>query len=342
MTRKPLDFMSSPLNAPEAPPQRRSGFLALTFTLVYLVIFTVFVVLATRRGLFNGGDRGHLDPSLLVEGLDLVVITGVAFFLTVYWLLRRLERQDAEIARHQEAMMGSERAAMAGIFAASIAHDINNVLVILNADVDALRDKHALSPEQEELARHIRKAVDRINALARRLSEIEKEGSLGEAGPVQIGDVIRETLELVGQHALVKSCTLETHPAPGPITLQANSALLARAIMNLVLNAAQATGPGGRIEVRARSEAGNAVIEVHDDGPGLPAENRERAFEPFVTSRAGGTGLGLLTVKVCARQHRGRVEIHDSPLGGACFRMTLSLAAADATQPRGVSSLTPA
>jgi two-component system NtrC family sensor kinase len=97
-------------------------------------------------------------------------------------------------------------------------------------------------------------------------------------------------------------------------------------LINLVLNAAEATGPGGRIDVRLTGDGAEARLEVHDDGPGIPEERRPGIFEAFETTKPDGTGLGLFSVQHIAEVHGGRAEALASELGGACFRVSLPVA----------------
>jgi signal transduction histidine kinase len=94
-------------------------------------------------------------------------------------------------------------------------------------------------------------------------------------------------------------------------------------LLNLILNAADATRGRGRIDVYSRREDESVVLEVHDDGPGVPPDLREKVFTAFFSSKAHGTGLGLLSVKVTVEAHGGTVEVGDSDLGGARLKVTL-------------------
>jgi two-component system OmpR family sensor kinase len=103
-------------------------------------------------------------------------------------------------------------------------------------------------------------------------------------------------------------------------------------ILNLLDNAARHTPPGSRIELRLRAEGDRAVVEVADDGPGVPVGRREEIFERFVrgdgradTAVSGGSGLGLAIVSAVARSHGGSAEVGESELGGALFRVSLPL-----------------
>jgi len=114
---------------------------------------------------------------------------------------------------------------------------------------------------------------------------------------------------------------------------------LHRLVLNLLDNAVRYTPPGSSIELRVRSEGGDAVVEVADDGPGVAAELRDQIFERFVrgdgpadTATTGGSGLGLAIVSAVAKSHGGRAEVTDSERGGALFRIRLPLRAAKSEQ----------
>jgi signal transduction histidine kinase len=98
-------------------------------------------------------------------------------------------------------------------------------------------------------------------------------------------------------------------------------------ILNLLVNALQALTPGGSVWVRTLPAAGGMVgVEVGDDGPGLPAAIRDRVFQPFVTGREGGTGLGLAFVERIIKAHRGNVSVRSEPGKGTVFTLRLPIA----------------
>ena len=136
-----------------------------------------------------------------------------------------------------------------------------------------------------------------------------------------------DSLDLARTHMKVRRCRVACS-CPETILFRGDPASLRRMLLNLVLNAADAVEGRGRIEVRGVRRGDTAVLEVHDDGPGVPAEKRQAIFDVFYTTKPHGTGLGLLSVRVAAEDHGGSVEVADSDLGGACFRVTLPMAAA--------------
>jgi nitrogen fixation/metabolism regulation signal transduction histidine kinase len=120
-----------------------------------------------------------------------------------------------------------------------------------------------------------------------------------------------------------------------PLPVRIDGQMMRRCLDNLVRNAVQAcvgsrasSGPGGRVVVAARRDGDHALLEVRDDGPGVPRDLRERVFDPYYTTRADGTGLGLAIVKKVVLEHGGTIACSESPEGGAAFRIRLPLAAA--------------
>ena len=98
--------------------------------------------------------------------------------------------------------------------------------------------------------------------------------------------------------------------------------------LNLVTNALQAVDEGERVVVALSSDGRFAVLEVRDEGPGVPPEDRRRVFEPFFTGRRGGTGLGLFVSYGIVERHGGRIEVGEAPEGGARFTVRIPLAPA--------------
>jgi two-component system OmpR family sensor kinase len=124
-----------------------------------------------------------------------------------------------------------------------------------------------------------------------------------------------------------------------PLPVDGNPDELHRMVLNLLDNAVRHTPPGSTIDLRLRAEGSDAVVEVADDGPGVPAPLREQIFERFVrgdgpadTAVGGGSGLGLAIVDAVARSHGGNAEVGESERGGACFRVRMPLRSAKSEQ----------
>jgi len=106
-------------------------------------------------------------------------------------------------------------------------------------------------------------------------------------------------------------------------TIEADAEQLQTAFLNLLLNAAQASASGGRIDVTVSSENGRCRVAIADTGPGIPAETRDKIFEPFFTTKHRGTGLGLPTARRVIERHHGTIEFACPPGGGTTVTVTL-------------------
>jgi signal transduction histidine kinase len=148
--------------------------------------------------------------------------------------------------------------------------------------------------------------------------------------PVDLSAIAREAAEEAGALSSDHPVSLDL---PAPVTVTGVADDLHRLAGNLVENALIHTAPGTPVTVSVRRDGDDAVLEVADRGPGVPADLRERVFERFArgnvdTGRAGGSGLGLAIVKAVADAHGGRVQLLDAPGGGSRFVVSLPAAAA--------------
>ncbi len=222
------------------------------------------------------------------------------------------------------ALILAERRAMTGSLASTIAHDINNILTVGCASADMLRTTDGLNEEQAELARDISDTFARLVEMSRRLSAIGRAGTKADLAPGDLRQVAEATLAAAGHDPRFRGCQLDLEPGEA-VPLHLNAVMMKNVLMKLLVNAAEALPGQGRILVRVRRDAYSAFLEVHDSGPGIPQDLRVRVFEPFYTTKEGREGLSLLAVLGGAKMHRGRAIALESPLGGACFRLTLPL-----------------
>jgi signal transduction histidine kinase len=149
----------------------------------------------------------------------------------------------------------------------------------------------------------------------------------GPRSRVELGELAR----LLGaQHGSERIPVLVTSPS-GAVEVDGHYDALERALRNLVLNAVEAQeGAGGRVDVTVCEEAGRALVRVEDRGPGIPPELLEEIWNPDVTTKSRGTGLGLALVRQTVAHHDGQVSVSNREGGGARFEIRLPLAAAPA------------
>jgi PAS domain S-box-containing protein len=279
----------------------------------------VMVRILTKRG-DKRIVRWRITP-LTPEGTALPLVLAAGTDVT--------EKLELE-ARAAEA----EALGAMGRLTAGLAHEVRNPLNAAKLQLEII-SRTARRLEASDARATIHARVDIVNAELRRLSRLLDE-FLGLArpqhlamGPVDLGAVVREVVELqapVAENAgVVLEATVEVdRPAHG------DAAKLKQALMNLIVNSLEAIGDAGsgRVEVRA-SRYGDDMVElsVADTGPGLPQPPKQ-LLQPFVTTKAAGTGLGLTIVNRIVELHGGTMEIGPRPEGGTVVRMHLPLAKA--------------
>lgn len=140
--------------------------------------------------------------------------------------------------------------------------------------------------------------------------------------PCSLTAVVSESVELLRPQCRHAGIELSWQPADSPLTLMGDAGQLGQLVVNLLGNAIDAAGPGGSVEVRAGVEGRELFLEVLDTGAGPPQEIAGRLFEPFVTSKSEGVGLGLAVARQIAEGHGGRISWRRSE-GRTCFRVEL-------------------
>jgi PAS domain S-box-containing protein len=222
----------------------------------------------------------------------------------------------------ERRMMRSEKLAAVGSLAAGLAHEIGTPLNVISATAEYLLLDSA-SPQAPRRLREIVGETDRISRLVRDLLTFAR-GSGGGREEVELLAAVERVRSLLAIQADRKRVRVLDRVPPG-LSALADPDGLHQVILNLLVNAVASVGEGGRVEVRASALAGGAqvTLDVHDDGPGVPEDLRERIFDPFFTTRADGTGLGLAVCASVVAAHGGDIGVSAGPLGGACFTVKL-------------------
>jgi PAS domain S-box-containing protein len=247
-----------------------------------------------------------------------------------------------KLAEEQVLLQASElqRAAQlsfVGELAAGLAHEIKNPLAGIQGAVDILirrRDKN--DPEREALE-GMRHEVERIDSTVRALLDRARP-RLVSVRASSLTDIVGRAVNLArSQLTNTATCgrrvNIEFEPSADPITIPIDPAQIEDAVLNLIINAIEAADGDGQVKIRiARSEndraeefEDEAIVEVSDNGRGISEEDLTRIFNPFFTTRPGGTGLGLPAVRRIARAHGGRVEVKSSPGKGSTFTVRLPI-----------------
>ena len=227
-----------------------------------------------------------------------------------------------ELERTRGRLVQSAKMAGLGTLAGGVAHEFNNLLGGIMGCIESAAEDPAAPEAKEDLAVASRTA-ERASTLVRALLDVARPGERALVG-VDLRAVVGDVVQAARPSAMRRGVTLHCE-GEGAVPVTGDAGQLHQVVLNLVTNALQAVSDGGRVEVRLHAAAGGSgpVLEVHDDGPGVPDSQRDRLFEPFYTTREDGTGLGLFVSFGIVERHGGALSVGDSPLGGARFRMGL-------------------
>ncbi len=230
-------------------------------------------------------------------------------------------RSSREQQRQRELTAQLERAARLealGQLTAGLAHEIRNPLHAMRGSAEILLEGVPEGAEEREVGRALLTEIDRLSGVLRRFLDYARRRD-PELAPVDLGVVVERVSELLRAQAGRQSVTLDTKARS--VTLQADLDQLVQVILGLGLNALQALDGGGRIRLEIVEREGLAGIAVCNDGEPIPEELLERVFDPFVTGREDGTGLGLSVAWRIIDAHGGRIEVENED--GVCFRVWL-------------------
>jgi PAS domain S-box-containing protein len=272
-------------------------------------------------------------------------VVGVASIAQDITDRRRLEQEREEFTRELEVR--NERLLeldhLKDEFVALVSHELRTPLTSIRGYLELVLDGEAgeVTDEQRQFLGVVERNANRLLDLVGDLlflAQIEAGKLSLEVRAVDLAAVAAESVETARPLAEEKDITLTLATSPLPL-LAGDGARIAQLLDNLVSNAVKFTPQGGRVDVRASSSRGNAILEVRDTGMGIPAEEQEHVFERFFrTTRATeqaiqGTGLGLAICKAIVHAHGGQITLASSDGEGATFHVTIPIRAVQSAEP---------
>ena len=235
-------------------------------------------------------------------------------------LAHAFDRMAEELAERERKLLAKERMAAIGMLAAGVAHEINNPIGIIRGYVKTMVPEATTPQLREEL-----EVIDEEAAACQRLSGdllAFAESPRLETRPVEMRAFLEDAASRLRERAGHGCHELAVNATEG--TVDADPVRLRQVLANLVRNAVQASPVGVPIAISGHpNRTGGYVFEVTDGGAGVAPEHVERIFEPFVSHRSGGSGLGLAVCRSLVIAHGGSITVESAAGKGACFRVTL-------------------
>lgn len=233
----------------------------------------------------------------------------------------RLGKAENTLSLTQQQLFETEKLSAVGLLAASVAHDIRNLLTPLTIEV-SLADQNDPALRAESLTA-MRQQIDGLALLTHRLLALAKPESL-ERGPTDLAALVSQILRLAHPQAVLENVEILCTVSPRLPSVIADSVQIEQVLVNLILNAVQAmraTG-GGILSLRLDRCKDGARVRIGNTGPGITAQNRRRLFDPFFTTRPDGAGLGLFSCRRIAEAHGGAITVRSRP-GATQFTLWL-------------------
>jgi len=254
--------------------------------------------------------------------------------LSVHGLMDDIDQTHFELEKSREHLLQAEKMALVGKLAASMAHSIRNPFTSVKMRLFSLERSLELSEIQKDDLQVISEEIRHIDNIVQNFLEFSRPPKL-RMQAVSPSAVVDSAIQLL-EHRL-KSYDVEVeivrkHPLPD---IYGDPEQLKEVLVNLVVNACEAMGSGGRITIKealvpSESALKTAVISLIDTGPGIPASISDKIFQPFFTTKEDGTGLGLSIAARIIEEHRGRLEVQSVEGNGATFNINLPIMETDA------------
>ena len=221
----------------------------------------------------------------------------------------------------EERLRHADRLATLGRMSANIAHEIRNPLAALTGAIEVLASQTPDGELRDRLANIVLKESGRLNAILRDFLEYARPAPLARA-PVNICETIDEVLVLL-EHRATPGTVKVVRDLPPSLQWEVDPQQFRQAIWNLCLNAVQAMPDGGELRVGAGVVDEQLVVRIEDSGDGIGGSDVAHVFEPFFSTKPGGTGLGLALVHRVLKDHGGEVDVDSTPGGGSTFTLRI-------------------
>ena len=245
-----------------------------------------------------------------------------------------LAQANRSLKQAQDEARRAERLAALGQLSAGLAHEIRNPLGVIKGSAEILHQKLSDSDVlSKELSGYIYTEVNRLSALVSRFLDFARPSQM-QLRSQQLPPIVEKSLRYVQEQKAASKVHVHRDYAPALPNVMADEEFCDVVFTNLLLNACEAMGDAGgdlkiRIHAIGKGDHNDLVVEIEDSGPGIPAELRENIFNPFVTTKQSGVGLGLAIVTKIVDLHGGTVALISERGKGACFQVSFPEAATE-------------
>ena len=274
-------------------------------------------------------DIQQAPPRRLTER-DMQLVSTVAEQLAVSLQKANLYADLQNSLQHEKAtrqrLIQSERLAVVGRLLASVSHELNNPLQAIQNALFLLREEHGISAQGKQDLAIVLSETERMAALIERLRSSYRPASASDFQSIQLNALLEDVHALVATHLRHNHIAFEFHPDPNLPPVIGLPDQFKQVTLNLVMNAVEAMPGGGRLTITTAYDGEKEIcFSIADTGPGMDPTILPNIFDPFVTNKRQGTGLGLTITYDIIQRHHGRIVAENAPGGGAIFTVWLPI-----------------
>lgn len=231
-------------------------------------------------------------------------------------------RDVTSLKELESRLVEKERLAAVGELAAMVAHEVRNPLAGIRGGCEILLEGYSEGETRHDIGLEVIRQVDRLNRIVQDLLLFARPRPADRV-PTELHSLLDRVLSAVQRDLGNRGVALRRAYGEAVPVVSVDPRQMEQLFLNLLLNACQAVGHRGQVEVGTGANVSTVEVWVADDGPGVPPEKVEQIFKPFFTTRAQGTGLGLAICRRIAEAHDGRIVVTSPPEGGARFVVVL-------------------
>jgi two-component system NtrC family sensor kinase len=299
--------------------------------LAFLLVFSVFVANFLARQIVGPLSRLGAATQRIASG-DFTPLTPRRWYRDEFSnFALALNTMMRELAHRQEVLVQSHKLSAIGTLTSGVAHELNNPINNITLTAEMLKEDYRTLRDAErlEMVGDLVEQAARAQRIVRNLLDFAREGEI-RTEKLDLADVLRDATGLAANQIRLSGARIALDVVPNLPAIHGDRQSLIQVFVNLLLNALDAVGKGGRVRIAAgsRHEPGWVEVSVADNGPGIPAHALPYIFDPFFTTkpRGKGTGLGLSVSLGIVRQHGGDIRVRSEPGKGTDVTVLLPAA----------------